>query len=251
MQTAGRVLIIEDEEVLAATTAELLQRRGHECEVEASLAGVRARANLASFDTLITDLNLPGGHDLEVLDLVRDIEPRPTVLVITGFPSVENAVRAIDQGVYAYRTKPFDMEEFLDTVDAAVAQSKLQRRLARSHQRFAEITQQLDTLRDSTRGRGNDDLDQSLVQYALLLLGSNADSLAEAMEVLRLVDHRTPGKPLRRLSRHPETEMFRRAIEHTIGVLDKTRTAFKSKELADLRRRLEVALAQATPASEH
>jgi DNA-binding response OmpR family regulator len=247
MQSRGRVLLVEDEDVLATTTAELLRRRGHECVIARTLDEARRQLEDIDgrFDLVITDIHLPGGTDLEVLDMLPPGAATPPVIVITGYPSTENALRAVEHHVFAYRVKPFDMEEFLDTVDRAVAQGQFTTRVAGSRLRFAEIAAQLEVLRQRRPARTGQDLDQHLIDYVLLLLTNNAESLAEAIDVLRLADRDRLGSPVRQLSRHPDAELFRNAVTHTVQVLESTRRSFKSRELAELRQQLEAALAAA------
>ncbi|MFP5384277.1 MAG: response regulator [Gammaproteobacteria bacterium] len=244
MSQAGRILLIEDEEVLSTTLAELLQRRQYACDVERDLAAARQRiAEVGTgYNAVITDINLPDGSNLEMLDALPRCATCPPLIVITGFPSVQTTLRALQYRVFAYLVKPFDMEEFLATVDRAVIQHRLAQRAEVSRQRLARLSEHLSALQQMGATRGEQPLDQSLVDYAMLLLANNAESLGEAMDALRLVDPKRFGQPVRALARNPEREMLREAMEHTVKVLESTRRSFKSRELADLRRQLEVAL---------
>lgn len=244
MPDAGRILLIEDEDVLSATLAELFRRRDYVCDVERNIAdGMRRLADAgAGYDVVITDIHLPDGSNLELLNALPAGVEGPPLVVITGFPSVETTLRALEARVFAYLVKPFELDGFLSMVDRAVGQCQLARRARMSRERLARLSEQLSALQQLGAGRDRQALDQSLVDYALLLLANNAESLGEAMDALRLVDPVRLGQPVRALSRNPEREMLREAMEHTVKVLESTRRSFKSRELADLRRQLEVAL---------
>lgn len=242
MNIKGRVLLVEDEETLAATLGELLRRRGHDCEIVNTVEDGLARLEQGPFDAVITDIHLPDGNNLEMLDAIQRADGSPPVIIITGFPSLENALQAIERQAFAYRIKPFDFNELLELVDQAIAQARLRRRVGRSAERTAELSRELARIRAGAARISRDSLDQSVIDYVVLLLGNNMETLSEVMEILQSLDLQQARQPVRALSRHPEAEMFKAAVAHTVKVLDATRRSFKSRELADLRQQLEVAL---------
>ena len=63
-------------------------------------------------DLLITDLQMPGGNGLELLEYIKEHFPQMPSLVITGFPTVDTALKATRLGALDYLTKPFTAEEF-------------------------------------------------------------------------------------------------------------------------------------------
>jgi len=246
MNIQGRVLLVEDEETLAATLGELIRRRGHTCDVAGTVDGGLSAITLADFDAVVTDIHLPDGNNLEMLEALQHRPFTPPVVIITGYPSLDNALQAIERQAFAYRIKPFDFNDLLDVVDQAVSHGKLRRRVDHSAERIAELSAALQKLRAQATRASRDSLDQSVIDYVLLLLGNNAETLGEAMDVLQhMVTHRN-NRPIRRLSQHPEAEMLKAAVSHTIGVLEATRRSFKSRELAELRQQLVATLAVAS-----
>lgn len=243
-ETRGRVLLVEDEETLIATLGELIRRRGHQCEIATS---VEEGLTLLQepFDAVITDIHLPDGNNLEMLEAIEQLPDAPPVIIITGYPSLENAVHAIDRHAFAYRIKPFDFTELLGLVDQAIGQGRLRRHIHHSADRVGNLARELNRLSNNTSSSCRKGLEQTVTDYLLLLLGSNAEALAEIMEILQSMDCVAGDTPIRKISRHPDAEMFKAAVEHTVKVLDATRRSFKSRELADLRHQLEVALAAA------
>lgn len=243
MTTQGRVLLVEDEETLAATLSEMIRRRGYECEIAGSVDAGLARLQQGNFDTVVTDIHLPDGNNLEMLEAIQRIPGTPPVIITTGFPSLENALQAIERHAFAYRIKPFDFNEMLDLIEQAIGHGRLRSRVGQSAQRIADLAASLEKLRSGTARASRDGLDQSVIDYLLLLLGNNAETLSEAMDILHSMVGERASRPIRTLSQHPEAEMFKAAVAHTINVLESTRRSFKSRELAELRQQLEVALA--------
>jgi two-component system NtrC family response regulator len=108
-----RILIVEDDPGLRFTMTDILEGNGF--AVTGADNGVEAirRIHDERFDVVVTDLRLPGKDGMEVLQAAREKAPPPSVVVMTGYASVESAVAAIKSGAEDYLTKPFPMEALL------------------------------------------------------------------------------------------------------------------------------------------
>jgi DNA-binding NtrC family response regulator len=106
-----RVLIAEDDEAMARLLAELCEAEGVKAQVVAD--GNAAAEALAAheIDLLLTDLRLPGRDGLSLLQLARQLQPAAAVVLITGYASAADAVRAFQQGVADVILKPFTTEQ--------------------------------------------------------------------------------------------------------------------------------------------
>jgi len=116
---AGRVLIIDDEPLMRLSMLDALKADGY--EVDQASTGDEGISKLQGgrFDLVITDLRMPGGSGLQVVEFCQTYSPGTEVIVITAHGSVETAVQAMKLGAYDYMTKPFSMDELLLTVDRA------------------------------------------------------------------------------------------------------------------------------------
>ena len=104
----GRILIADDEPTFLNSTAELLRREGYTVEtVEDAPSAVKAISD-ASFDLLITDLEMPGNADLDLVQQIANISGGLPIIIITGFPTVRSAVACIELPVTAYLVKPVE-----------------------------------------------------------------------------------------------------------------------------------------------
>lgn len=243
MTARGTVLVIEDDALFAALMHETLQQDGYACSVAASLDTARQALASTVFDVIITDIHLPGANGTAVLDVLStQFEQGVPVIVVTGLPSLESAMRSLDRRVFAYRAKPLVMGELLATVREAVQFGQVRQRLRQTRERLRALDVQLDSLRAVTNAGKTSDLDQSLSEYILLLLGNCGENLAEAADAFRLMDAAALHRPVRHLARHPEADMFRRALEHAVSTLERTKHSFKSRELSELRQQLEATL---------
>jgi DNA-binding NtrC family response regulator len=125
-----RVLIVEDERVLAKNVAEKL--RTHDHVVEISHTAKDALACSAKFvpDVIILDLRLPDGDGLKLLPKLRAESPSTSVIVVTAHGNEQIAVEAMKAGAYEYLTKPIDLEELQLVVNRALDQQQVVDNLA-------------------------------------------------------------------------------------------------------------------------
>ncbi len=119
-----RVLVVDDEEDILQLFTELLQRWGYEAVTARN--GVEALDKFRSqqIDLIVSDLKMPEMDGLELLQHIRSIDSRVPILVLTGYPTVETAVKAIQEGAYDYLMKPVNPEELRFRIEKALAQSE-------------------------------------------------------------------------------------------------------------------------------
>jgi DNA-binding NtrC family response regulator len=123
--SSKHVLLVEDEAPLREAVAEQLMDRGY--QVEQAESGEAAVARLAefAFDIIITDLRLPGLDGSTVLETAVKRYPDIIAIVVTGFGTVKDAVEAIKRGAWDFVNKPFQIDELLHVLDAALEQRRL------------------------------------------------------------------------------------------------------------------------------
>jgi DNA-binding NtrC family response regulator len=135
---ADTLLLIEDEALLGAELARHFRREGWEvfhCEDLASARRVLLEDGLAPL-VVLSDMNLPDGSALDLLEEIRNQQIGGEWLFLTGYGTVADSVRALRLGAYDFLEKPCDQKR-LDLVVAGAARS------ARAHQRLDDQTQQL------------------------------------------------------------------------------------------------------------
>src|SRR5436305_2119532 len=119
------ILLVEDEAALRQAIAEQLTDHGF--RVAQADSGEAALSRLAdfAFDIIITDLRLPGINGSEVLESAVARYPDIVAIVVTGFGTVKDAVEAIKRGAWDFVSKPFQIDELLHVLDAAIEQRRL------------------------------------------------------------------------------------------------------------------------------
>src|SRR5712675_1111178 len=123
-QSAGRILIIDDEAEIRESLETLLQLEGY--TVAAAGTGREGLAQIGerAFDVVLLDLALPDKNGMDVLSEIRVLHAQQAVIMITAYGSVENAVRAMQSGATNFLQKPWDNEKLLADVRAAVGRRR-------------------------------------------------------------------------------------------------------------------------------
>jgi DNA-binding NtrC family response regulator len=120
MTSKGRVLIVDDEAVVRESLREWFQSEDYEvCVAENAEQGLRA-AQISAYDVALVDIKMPGTDGLDFQEKLRDLDPDVVVIIMTGYGTVETAVRALKQGAYDYLTKPVDPDELSRLVGKAL-----------------------------------------------------------------------------------------------------------------------------------
>jgi DNA-binding NtrC family response regulator len=122
--SAGSVLIIDDEVAIRESLETLLQLEGYLVETAASGEEGLARIAERSFDLVLLDLALPDRDGMDLLAEIRTQDSQLSIIMITAYGTVENAVRAMQAGAANFIQKPWDNEKLLADVRAAVARRK-------------------------------------------------------------------------------------------------------------------------------
>ncbi|MFP4036347.1 MAG: sigma-54-dependent transcriptional regulator [Desulfobacteraceae bacterium] len=123
------ILVVDDEKSILRRCVRLLSRQGHNVvgamDPTAALEMVEKRN--PPFDLVIADIRMPGMDGIELLERIRGIDSSIEVVMMTGYAAVETAVNAMKKGAYDYLAKPFEMEEFLHTIQNVLEKRSLQR----------------------------------------------------------------------------------------------------------------------------
>jgi two-component system response regulator RegA len=108
-----RYLVIDDDLTFAETLVRRLRRRGHEAELATEADAALDHCRRLPPTRVILDLKLAETSGLQLLPQLRQLEPVPAVVVLTGYSSVATAVSAIKLGATHYLAKPAGLEEIL------------------------------------------------------------------------------------------------------------------------------------------
>ncbi len=122
---AKNILVVDDDRIILDSLCEFLSLEGFRTNGAETLKAALAELEKQSYGLVITDVNLPDGDGFELLDIVGKNYPQTVVITITGYGSIESAVKAIKRGAYDYLTKPIIDDELRLAVERAIKQQSL------------------------------------------------------------------------------------------------------------------------------
>jgi len=119
------ILVIDDDKIILDSLCEFLSLEGFRADGAETLKSALAMLEKENYALVLTDVNLPDGDGLELLDIIGNDYPQTVAIVITGYGTIESAVKAIKQGAYDYLTKPIIDDELRLAVERAIRQQSL------------------------------------------------------------------------------------------------------------------------------
>lgn len=122
----SQILIIEDEDIARNNLKHILVKEGYRVtDVDSGTKGL-AQIKSKKFDLIITDYKMKQVDGMHVLEQTRQLQPYTEVIMITGYATVDNAVRAMKEGAYHYIAKPYKIDEVRKIVREALLKRSLQ-----------------------------------------------------------------------------------------------------------------------------
>ena len=127
IEESGNIMVVEDERGMRNSLVGNLEEQGYRL-----IAFERGRKAISYIlksppDLVIADLRLPDVGELEVLQELKGVSPEAAFIVVTAYATVDTAIEALNQGAFAYITKPFNMDEVNSTIRNALTQQRLLR----------------------------------------------------------------------------------------------------------------------------
>jgi two-component system response regulator PilR (NtrC family) len=116
----AQILVIDDEPDLRTLYELTLLREGYRVEAAGSVSEAWQHLEARRFDAVITDMRLPDGLGMEILQRIQQQQRSERCVVMTAYGSAENAVEALKAGAFDYLTKPVDLKQFRAVVASAV-----------------------------------------------------------------------------------------------------------------------------------
>ena len=214
-----RILLVDDDIAAGAVLAEWLGRQGYVVTFAEGPAAARAALAADEFALVLSDIQMPGNRRLEWIEQLFRAECPPPVVLMTGSPELETAMRAANLPIAAYLLKPLDHTQLAATLARLI-------RLQAQHRAFRAAAREITALVDEA----------GLESLADPQLASRFRLLARELAAESAQDFR----------RAPAGDQapWRAAILDTIATLEKTKHSFRSKDLGQLRARLEQFLQQ-------
>jgi DNA-binding NtrC family response regulator len=125
MKQHGTLLLVDDDRHLLASMADWLREQGYQTDTAATLVEALAAVDRKTYDLVLADIRLGDGDGFDLLSHCRQNHPATTVIMITGYGTVESAVEAIRAGAFDFLTKPLIDEELEMAIQRALSQRQV------------------------------------------------------------------------------------------------------------------------------
>jgi DNA-binding NtrC family response regulator len=116
MGKPARILVVDDDENIRTTIEAILKNEGYTVDVVANGSEAIKKSESAAYNVALIDIRLPDMEGTELLTSIRDTAPKVRKIIITGYPSMQNAIDAVNRNADAYLVKPVDLDKLLGLV---------------------------------------------------------------------------------------------------------------------------------------
>ncbi len=239
-----RILLADDEAIFLKATSDLLRENGYICDSATDAESVMAMLRLNDYDLLISDVRMPGNSDLELISNVSEITNCMPVILVTAYPSIENTIQALKLNVRDYLIKPVAFEELLALVNKVIEAGSI------NHEVKMEVRESISKWRleldKVEKLLSKASMDSPLETFNYYLDTSYRNIFETLMNLRKMTKMAVVGND-DQLTHQPVYLNGMRAelkevLEDTINVLKKTKNSFKSKDIGELRKKLEKVL---------
>jgi DNA-binding NtrC family response regulator len=123
-----RILVVDDDENIRKVLVAILQDEGYTVDsVGTARKGIDATKR-RFYNVALLDIRLPDMEGTELLTQLKDTTPRMRKIIITGYPTLQNAIEAVNRRADAYIMKPFDVKKVLETIEDQLKKQEEERK---------------------------------------------------------------------------------------------------------------------------
>ena len=124
MSEVARILIVDDDESIRKALAAVLEESGYIVDTAQNGREAIEKCDTNFYNLALLDIRLPDTEGTKLLNAMKQNTPRMVKIIVTGYPSLSNAVEAVNQGADAYLLKPLVMTDVLRTIKEHLAKQR-------------------------------------------------------------------------------------------------------------------------------
>jgi DNA-binding NtrC family response regulator len=128
LDRAARIIVIDDDESIREMLSTILQEEGYSVDTAESGKEALLKTNAVFYDLALIDIRLLDMEGTELLVRIKDTVPRMRKIIITGYPTVHNAIEAVNRNADAYLVKPFEMSKALFVIRDQLKKQEAEKR---------------------------------------------------------------------------------------------------------------------------
>jgi DNA-binding NtrC family response regulator len=119
-----RILVIDDDQDIRRTVSAILEDEGYTVDTAENGKEALEKSNADLYRVALIDFRLPDMHGTELLTALRETTPKMVKIMVTGYPTLQNAIDCVNKHADAYFTKPVDYENLLRTIRVLIQKQK-------------------------------------------------------------------------------------------------------------------------------
>lgn len=132
MDQHARILIIDDDESIRKVLTTILEENGYIVDTAKNAKEAIEKSKAHLYNLALIDIRLPDIEGIMLLSRMRVTTPRMRKIIVTGYPSLKNAVEALNRGADAYVMKPFDMDKVLEIIKQQLRKHEEERKFSQN-----------------------------------------------------------------------------------------------------------------------
>jgi DNA-binding response OmpR family regulator len=245
MAGAGRILLADDEQTFCDSTGELLRREGYTCDCVPDAPAAIEKLKQHSYDVIIADIKMPGNPELELIKELPILAKGAFAILVTAYPTQKTAIEAIRLPVAAYMVKPINFDELKNNVAAAIKQKKLFQTVLETKNRLSKWQKQMQGMEQILAKQNDTTFSASVRNFLDLTLCNISAAFMDVKNLVQTLADDQKESAVCNLMNCPKLNEMREGLSETIKTLELTKSSFKSKELGQLRIKLEQLLKKA------
>ncbi len=137
MGERARILVVDDDESIRKAISTILEEKGYEVDTAESGREAIEKTHSGFYNLALIDIRLPDMEGTELLLRMKETTPRMVKIIVTGFPSLQNAMDAVNRCADAYVIKPVRIDDLLETIRVHLERQKQAKRF--SEDKIAEF----------------------------------------------------------------------------------------------------------------
>jgi DNA-binding NtrC family response regulator len=137
MDETTRILIVDDDENIRKVLTTILEEEGYRIDSAETAKKAIEKTKKNFYNLALIDIRLPDMEGIELLTKMKETTPKMRKVIITGYPTLQNAIEAVNRGADAYIVKPFDMDKVLATIREQLRKQEEEKRY--SQEKVAEF----------------------------------------------------------------------------------------------------------------
>jgi len=235
----GRILLADDEDTFLQSTADLLRREGYRCDCVGDADRAIEMLNENEYNLLIADIKMPGNSELELIRDMPSIAENVPVILVTGYPLVNSAIESVKLRVEAYLVKPLDFQELLEHAHIAVEHFQVYRSVCSIKQRLQYWYEGLGNIEELLRHESQKTFSVSFNTFLELTFQNIVGAMSDLKHLTKVMATHSIDKQPCHLLNCPTLKTLSDGLVKTIDLLEKSKSAFRSKDLGKMRRDLE------------